>query len=149
MIDPKCTAKKELKFKDPAHPNETYYSVRYEGTHERDEIREFCQSKSDQLKEKSPNSSYFIVSLKYADGQWRSGKRRRPGDPVSIWDPSDSPGFIDLGDIIGFDIIFTIPKEKEKEKILECKNCNEKNCEEKEEEYKVPHKKLFKKISTK
>ena len=50
MIDPPCTLKKELKFKDPAHPNETYYSVRYEGTYERDQIKTFCQSKSDQLK---------------------------------------------------------------------------------------------------
>lgn len=148
MIDPQCTLKKELKFKDPAHPNETYYCVRYEGTHERDEIKEFCQSKSNQLKEKSPNSSYYIVSLKYADGQWRSGKRTRPGDPVSLWDPS-TYDYIEFGSVIGFEIIFTIPKAKEKDNIIECKNCDEKNCEEKEEKeevYKVPKNRLFKKI---
>jgi hypothetical protein len=101
--------KKELKFKDPRYPTEQYYSLRYTGMFNRQDIKDFAQNKSNGLKKISPGSSVFQVSLKFADGSvWRSGKRTAPGEPVSLWDPKDSDT-VDLGDIVAFDIIMTLP----------------------------------------
>ena len=79
-MDIKPTRTFELKFKDPKLQDQTYYSIRYEfnpNEYTTPTIKRFCQEKSNQLQEYSPNG-VFSISLKYGyDGQWRNGKRTK------------------------------------------------------------------------
>ena len=142
----------ELKFKDPKLKDQTYYSIRYEfkpNEYTVPTIKRFCQEKSNQLQEYSPNG-VFSISLKYGyDGQWRSGKRTKIGEPVSVWSITDSD-FVEMDEkLTGFDIIFTLPKRKFNETEKEVFEENKEEKEEKEEkEFKEDDRTEVKRITT-
>ena len=145
MINPTHEYKKKVQYKDPKHPDQSYYRVRYKGKYTRDQIKEFCQSKSNYLHEKSPNSAFITVSLRFSEREFRSGPRTKPSQPVAIWMPYDST--VDPTDqIIGFDLLFTIPDDLGEEQIVD----NDEEKEEKEEkEFKEEkEEKEVKKITT-
>ena len=147
-MDIKPTRTFELKFKDPSLKDQTYYSIRYEfnpNEYTTVEIKKFCQEKSNQLQEYSPNG-VFSISLKYGyKGQWRSGKRTKIAEPVSLWSITDSD-FVEMDeDITGFDILFTMPRRKFSETE---KEVFEDNKEEKEEKEFKEDKPEVKKITT-
>ena len=80
-MDIKPTRTFELKFKDPSLKDQTYYSIRYEfnpNEYTTAEIKKFCQEKSNQLQEYSPNG-VFSISSKYGYkgqcGEAESGQR--------------------------------------------------------------------------
>ena len=150
-MDIKPTRTFELKFKDPKLKDQTYYSIRYEfkpNEYTVPTIKRFCQEKSNQLQEYSPNG-VFSISLKYGyDGQWRSGKRTKIGEPVSLWSITDSD-FVEMDeDITGFDILFTMPKRKFNETEKEVFEDNKEEKEEKEEKEFKEDKPEVKKIIT-
>ena len=150
-MDIKPTRTFELKFKDPSLKDQTYYSIRYEfnpNEYTTPTIKRFCQEKSNQLQEYSPNG-VFSISLKYGyDGQWRSGKRTKIGEPVSLWSITDSD-FVEMDEpICGFDILFTMPKRKFNETEKEVFEDNKEEKEEKEEKEFKEDKPEVKKITT-
>lgn len=98
------------------YKDQKLYYYRYEGkNYEKDEIREFAQKISDRLKRYSPESAIFEVVLKYEGNIFLSGHITRPGDPVNLWEPYDR--LDDREEIIGFDLIVSIPKNKQ-QKVL-------------------------------
>ena len=148
-MDIKPTRTFELKFKDHKLKDQTYYSVRYEfkpSEYKIPEIKKFCQEKSNQLKEHSPNGIFSIVLKLGNQGQWRSGARTKIGEPVSLWYVSNYD-YIDIDEeICGFDILFTLPKRKFNETE---KEVFEENKEEKEEkEFKEDDRTEVKRITT-
>lgn len=101
---------KQLKFKDPSHPGQDYFIFRYKANMTIPQIRAFAQAKSNEVKAKLPNSQLFSVTLRFANGIFKGGKRTQPGEPVDIWDPADSDEVLDDDAITGFDILTTIPR---------------------------------------
>ena len=101
----------EMKFKNPKHPNQKFFNSRFTAKWTREEIQKFAQDASNKLKEIAPQAAVFQISLRYeylTVETWRSGKMTKPGDPVSLWSPSDSDD-IEYGKLIGFDIIISRP----------------------------------------
>lgn len=104
-------ARDRLMFKDPSVKNHYFYSIRFKTNdsepYSRGEIYKFAQQKSNELATKSP-TSVFSVTLKFASGVHKAGKRTIAGANISLWNESDS-GDYDQGDIIGFDVIMSLP----------------------------------------
>jgi hypothetical protein len=101
-----------LNFREANRPNMVFYSNRYTNKKQqcdREQIREFAQRKSDELHQDSPASDYFIIAMDFGNGKWKAGKPTIPGDPVSLWNETDSD-VEEHGTPIRFDITFTIPK---------------------------------------
>ena len=101
-----------LNYRETRFPNQVFYSIRYKATGDkidRSVIKRFAQKQSNELYEDSPGSMHFSVSMKFKNGIWRSGKITTPGEDISLWDCTDSGGF-DMGDIVEFDLICSVPK---------------------------------------
>lgn len=93
-----------------AFPDQRFFVSRYQGKYTYEEIRRFAQAKSDALHRVEPESNMFSVNLKFENGKWKGATFTKPGDPVKLWQKMDSPGAKDMGDIIAFDIAFSVPK---------------------------------------
>jgi hypothetical protein len=97
---------KELKFKDPSHPNKKFYVTRFKGDYTRDEIKKYAQKKSDELKKLKGNDNLMSITIRYGN-TFKAGRRTLVGTPISLWDTSDS-GDVEPGEITGFDIMTTL-----------------------------------------
>ena len=115
QTDMKPQEMRVLKIKDPSHPDQEYHLIRYRVDFTREEIRQFAQKKSNEIKKESPDSAVFSVALRFEGGIYRSGKRKAPGEEINLWDTADSDEIIDW-DITGFDLLVSLPKPKEKGK---------------------------------
>lgn len=85
-----------------------YFNARPGNIYSMEEIRKYSQEKSNQVKKKNLNTGGFQITLKYSNGQYRSGKMTKQGQKVNIWSVSDSPGDIDNGDIVGFILTYSL-----------------------------------------
>lgn len=114
-FNPQPAKKMELKFKNPKHPDQKYYLIRFEGKFTKDDIRQYAQKKSNQISAKAPESAVFQVTIKTKSGRFYSGEQTRPGEDVKLWNHSDSDGNIEIDDddIDGFDLLFTLPEDDE------------------------------------
>lgn len=98
----------KLGYKDPRHKDQSYYVLRYKGNFSIDEIKQFAQKKSNNLKKDSPESASFRVCINFDDIGPKSGDSTLPGSEISLYDGSDSD--VVTGDSTkGFDIILTLP----------------------------------------
>lgn len=95
--DPKFTRVKQGRFR--------FYYVRFKGKFTRAEIIAFAEKKSKELKKNDPDSGHFQVTTAYEFGDYKSAGSTVPGEPVSVFEEYDGG---DLGDIVGFDILFSL-----------------------------------------
>lgn len=103
-----------LKFNNPKYKDQKYFLVRFEGNYTKDQIIKFAQKKSKEIFKKTPQSEVFQIAIKTKSGIFRTGSQTKPGETVKIWSEHDSDGSIVIEDedIAGFDIVFTIPKNR-------------------------------------
>jgi hypothetical protein len=108
------TEKYALKFINPKYKDQKYFLVRFEGNFTKDQIIKFAQQKSNEIFKKTPQSEVFQIGIKTKSGEFRSGTQTRPGERVTIWSEHDSDGSIVIEDedIAGFDLVFTVPKNR-------------------------------------
>lgn len=81
-----------------------------------DEIRKISQKISNDLfKDKKP--AMIGVSIKYENIGWRSGKLTDVGDPVKLFNPSESDINYDIGKILKFKLILISKPQADMERL--------------------------------
>ena len=104
--------RRQLKLDYLGYPDQTFYMAEYlkKGINE-DEITAFAQQKSNELHRRSPRAGCFEVVLLYDSGLYRSGDLTIPGDEVDLWNQDHYDVKVDIGELIGFQLVFSLPRK--------------------------------------